>query len=82
MHHSHARHEVHSPTYNKWSDTKVPYSSPTMEANDVTMDVLESLCEDPKYLFLSLIWELLYDLECYEKLKHVVTSPMSLENIA
>ena len=39
-------------------------------------------CEDPKYLLLPLIWASLYDLECYEVLKHIVTSPMSLENVA
>ena len=68
MHHLHVKHEVHSPTYNEWLDIKAPYTSPTMEANDVTMHVLAcSPCEDPKYLLLMLIWASLYDPECYNE---------------
>ena len=56
MYHLHARHEVHSPTYNKWFDMKASYASPTMEAMDVTMHVLaQSPYEDLKYLLLLLI---------------------------
>ena len=56
MHHLHTRHKVHSPTYNEWLDTKVPYIGPKMEAKDLTMHVLaQSLYEDPKYLLLLLI---------------------------
>ena len=83
MHHLNARHEMHSPIYNKWLDIKAPYIGPTMEAKDITMYVLaQSPCEDPNYLLLLLIWASLYDLECYEVLKLVVTYPMSLENVA
>ena len=54
-----------------------------MEAKDVIVYVLaQSPCKDPKYLLLLLIWVSLYDPECYEVLKHIVTSPMSLENVA
>ena len=64
-------------------DIKAPYAGPKMEAKDVTVHVLaQSPCEDPKYLLLLLIWVSLYDPECYEVLKHIVTSPMSLENVA
>ena len=56
---------------------------PTMEAKDVTMHVLAySTCKDPKYLLLLLIWASLYNLECYEVLKPVVTSLMSPKNVA
>ncbi|WP_240512077.1 hypothetical protein, partial [Paludifilum halophilum] len=83
MHHLHARHEVHSPTYNKWLDINAPYVRTTMEAKDVTMHVLaQSPCEDAKYLLLLLIWVSLYDPKCYEVLNLVVTSPISQENIA
>ena len=83
MHHLHVRYEVHSPTYNEWLDIKAPYAGQTMEAKDVTMHVLtHSPYKDPKYLILLLIWESLYDLECYEVLKMVVTSPMSPKNVA
>ena len=70
MHHLLARHEVHSPIYNGWLNTKAPYASPTMEAKDVSIHVLK------------LIWASLYDQECYEVLKPVVTSPMSPKNVA
>ena len=70
MHHLHVRHEEHSLIYNEWLDIKAPYVGPTMESKDVTMHVLK------------LIWASLYDLECYEVLKPVVTSPMFLENVA
>ena len=83
MDHLHARHEAHSPTYNEWLDTKVPYIGPKMEAKDLTMHVLaQSPCEDPKNLWLLLIWTSLYDLECNEVLKLVVTSSMSPKNVA
>ena len=83
MHHFHAMHEAHSPTYKKWLDIKDPSIFPIMESKDVTMHVLaQSPYEDPKYLLLLLIWASLYDPECYEVLKHIVTSPMSLENVA
>ena len=82
MHHLHARHEAHSPIYNKWLDIKAPYTGPTMESKDVTMHVLaHSSCKDPNYLLLLLIWASLYNIEYYEVLKIVVTSPMSLENV-
>ena len=55
MHHLYARHEVHSPTYNEWLDMKAPYVGPNMESKDVTMHVLESPYEDPKYLVPILI---------------------------
>ena len=62
---------------------KAPYVGSTMESKDLTMIVLaHSPCEDPKCLLLLLIWVSLYDPECYEVLKHIVTSPMSLENVA
>ena len=70
MHHLYARHEVHSPIYNEWLDIKALYIGSTIEAKDATMHVL------------TLILASLYDLECYELLKLVVTSPMSLENVA
>ena len=83
MHHLNVMHEAHSPTYNKWLYIKALYSGPIMEAKDVTIHVLAcSPYEDPKYLMLLLIWASLYDLECYEVLKMVITSPMSLENVA
>ena len=83
MHHLNAMHEADSLTYNEWLDIKAPYASPTMEDKDVTMHVLvHSPCKDPKYLLLLLIWVSLYDQEYYEVLKLVVTSPMSLENVA
>ena len=83
MHHFHARHEVHSPTYNEWLDIKAPYTGPTMEDKDVAMHVLaQSPYEDPKYPLLLLIWASLYDLECYKVLKPIVTSPISPKNIA
>ena len=57
MHHLKTRHEVYSPIYNEWLDTKALYVAPTMEAKDVTMHVLErSPCEDPKYLLFLLIY--------------------------
>ena len=83
MHHLNSRHEAHSRIYNEWLDIKAPYAGPTMEAKDVTMYVLAcSPCEDPKYLLSLLIWASLYDLECNEVLKMVVTSPMSPKNVA
>ena len=83
MHHLHAMHEVHSPIYDEWLDIKDPYVGPKMQAKDVTMHVLEkSPCKDLKYLLLLLIWASLYDLECYEVLKPVVTSLMSPENVS
>ena len=82
MHHLNVRHEAHSLIYNKWLDIKDPYAGPTIEAKDVTMHILaHSPYEDPKYLLL-LIWASLYDPECYEVLKLVVTSPMSPKNVA
>ena len=78
MHHLHARHEAHCPIYNEWLDIKAPYSTPIMEAKAATMHVLAcSPFEDLKYLLLLLIWASIYDPECYEVLKIVVTSPMS-----
>ena len=83
MCHLHARHEVHSPTYNEWLDIKAPYTRPKMKAKDVTMYVLtQSPCEDPKYLLLLLIWASLYDPKCYEVLNLIVSSPISPKNIA
>lgn len=55
MHHLHVGNEVHSPTYKEWLDMKAPYAGPTTEVKDVTMHVLESPCEDPKYLVPILI---------------------------
>ena len=80
MHHLNVRHKVHFPIYNKWLDIKASYVGLTIEAEDVTLAC--SPWEDPKYLLLLLIWASLYDPKCYEVLKPVVTSPMSLENIA
>jgi hypothetical protein len=83
MYHLHARHEVHSPTYNECLDIKAPYVGPTMETKDVTMYVLAQFpCVDPKYLLLLLIWASLYDPKCYEVLDPIVTSPISLDNVA
>ena len=70
IHHLNVRHEENSPIYNEWLDIKAPYTGPTMEAKDVTTHVLK------------LIWASLYDLECYEVLKAIVTSPMSPKNVA
>ena len=83
MQHLNAKHETHSMIYKKWLDIKTSYTGSTMEAKDVTMHVLvQSPCEDPKYLLLLSIWASLYDPECYEVLKSVVASPiMSLENV-
>ena len=54
-----------------------------MEAKDVTMHILaQSSYKDPKYLLLLLVWASLYDPECYEVLKNIVTSPMSPENVS
>ena len=83
MHHLHAMHEVHSPIYNEWLDIKAPYVGPKMEAKDVTIHVLAQYpYEDLKYLLLLLMWASLYDPKIYEVLNLVVTSPMSLENVA
>jgi hypothetical protein len=83
MHHLNAMHEAHSPTCNEWLGMKAPYVGPTMEAKDVTMHVLaRSPCKDPMYLLMLLIRVSLYNPECYEVLKPVVTSLMSLENVA
>ena len=83
MHHLYAKHEAHSLIYNKWFNIKAPYASPTMKTKDVIMHVLAcSPYEDPKYQLLLLIWESLYDLECYKVLKTIVTSPMSPKNVA
>ena len=83
MHHLHARHEPHPSIYNKWLNIKASYIVPIAEAKDVTMHVLTySPYEDLKYLLPLLIWASLYDPESNEVLKPVVTSPMSLENLA
>ena len=82
MDHLHVKHEVHSPIYNQWLDIEAPYAGPIMESKDVTMHVLVHYpCEYPKYLLLLLIWASLYDLECHEVLKLVVTYPMSPKNV-
>ena len=83
MHHLNTRHKENSTIYKKCLDIKAPYASPKMEAKDVTMHVLAQFSyEDPKYVLLLLIWAPLYDLECYEVLKPIVTSPMSPKNVA
>ena len=72
MYQLYARHEVHSPIYNKWFVIKAPYASPITKAKDVTMHVLEqSPYEDPKYLLLLLIWASLYDQKYYKNSSHV-----------
>ena len=83
MHHLHAKNEVYSPTYNEWLDIMALCTSPTMEANDVTMHVLAySPYEDPKYLLLLVIWPSLYDPKYFEVFNPIVNSPMSLKNVA
>ena len=78
MHHLNTTHEAHSQTYNEQLDIKALYASPIMEAKNVSMHVLaHSPYENPKYLLLLLIWASLYDPECYEVLKSVVTYLMS-----
>ena len=83
MHHLHARNEVYYPTYNEWLDMMALYTSPKMEANDVTMHVLAySPYEDTKYLLLLVICPSLYDPNYCEILNPIVNSPMSPKNVA